>query len=104
MSIELQRLEVLSALFCTDQNCQGWKFYGRVAKLQTLEVLRSVFSDHRPLLTELRTLDVLQSLKGDYTIHKIENVTKLPASAVLRSLLCLASITADLSSFTVGFQ
>ena len=32
------------------------------------------------------------------------HVIKLPASAVLRSLLCLVSITADLGSFTVGFQ
>ena len=73
MSIELLRLEVLSALFCTDQNCRGWKFYGRVVKLQTLEVLRSVFSDHRPLFTELQTL-VLNS-KAEFNRCKIQRLS-----------------------------
>ena len=74
MTVKLLRLEVLSALFSTDQNCRGWKFYGHVAKLQTLEVLRSVFSTHIRFFTFFhRTADL-----GSYTVtlgwlHIVQN-------------------------------
>ena len=77
------------------QNCRPWKFYGRFSVL-TAQFLQN--------FTKLQTLEVLRSVFSTHTLQKIENVTKLPASEVLRSLLCLASITADLGSFTVGFQ
>ena len=57
-----------------DQNCRGWKFYGHVAKLQTLEVLRSVFSTHSPLFAKFhKTADLGSSTVAFQYSHPPEN-------------------------------
>ena len=51
------------------QNCQPRQFYGHFCvftqELQTLEVLRSVFSDVKHLVEKLQTLEVIRSLFCD---------------------------------------